>query len=558
MTEDKTGQNAVFQKGFKAGVNSAKKRSPRPRLHKAQQSASSSVQYSRQIQYDDYFSELYNVKMVLKPSYLPDKMYELYEECGVLSACIDAMVDNIHGFGWDIMPVSGSEIDNMDYESRDEHPEKSALTDWFQTPNGLESFTSLSKECAKDYWVTGNAYFEVIRNLAGQPQLIFRADSRRMRLCALDEEETETKLFVKRGGEWVPVQFRKRFRKYAMLLAPAKAANSVAAVGGTRIRYFKEFGDPRIIDATTGKLKEELDASELEHFMPATEIIHYKNGSDAYGIPPWIGELLEVMGLPKAQYINYDLFDSQGIPPLIVSIAGGQLTEESMEDLVGLFQKAKGVDNFHKLLVLETESTGYGLQDKEATPRLTVQSMAGYRKDDILFQKYMSDAREAIRIFGFRLPSMFLGAHTDFNYATGHIIREIAEEQLFIPNRNKFDELINLHIVRNLGITNWQFKTRAPFIRSNDEIIKLIPSLLDNGAFTVNELIEFVNKTFGTSMKLYTGDDAKEWSNVPTPLVFGALHNFGTTTATTGAPSNGETQGGSTASNGSDNGGAGA
>ena len=72
---------------------------------------------------------------------------------------------------------------------------------------------------------------------------------------------------------------------------------------------------------------------------------------------------------------------------MIVTVAGGALTDESFEDLVNLFKKAKGVRNFHKLLVLEAESTSGSIDGKDAVPKVDIQNMTECRKEDAMFLK---------------------------------------------------------------------------------------------------------------------------------------------------------------------------
>lgn len=523
MAENKS---ELFQKGFKAGVKASKKdRPPRQPIHQMLTVKRESPEYfSRQIEYEDLFTQIYGQNSALKPPYLPSKMYEIYEDCGVLKSCVEAMVQNIDGFGWEILPRSGTEADKLDEEGKAESESKKKLEEFFQTPNGMESFTAIKKQVRRDFFVTGNGYIEVVRNLKKEPQLLFWTDAKRIRLCPLEDREVQTTIAVLRGGKWLELPFRKKFRKYLMVLNPSKESFATAP----RYRYFKEYRDPRRMDANTGMYWGDDGAPSKKDWVEASELVHFKHGNGTYGIPPWIGEVLDALGLPKAQYINYDLFDSQGIPPLIISIMGGQLTEESMTDLLNLFQKAKGAENFHKLLVLEAESTGYSLQDKEATPKLNIQSMNGYRKDDLLFQKYMADVRKAICMFGFRLPSMFLGEYEQLNYASARVVRETTEEQVFAPERKAFDELINQTLVHDLGVTDWVFKSRQPFIRSNDELIKLVPTLINAGVYSIQELIEFTNEHFGTNIRPYTEEDGLgDFTKKPIPLVIDPLYNYG-------------------------------
>lgn len=458
-------------------------------------------QYSRQVDYDSLFDAFEKeacggTVILLKPPYLPGKMYELAEQSSKLSACIQAYIDNVDGYGYDI--TSGvSDDDNIQSEN---NPMVQELRDFFDQPNDVDTFRLIRERLRRDLETTGNAFLEVIRDMEGKPVMMFWVDAKRVRISVTRDPVIQT-VYVNRKGQEIPVQAEKRYRSYCMLTSEGSAT-------GPRARYFKQFGDTRVMEATTGELFPE--GTEVR--MPASEIIHFKLGNDVYGVPRWIGALLSVMGSWKSNLVNYDLFDNQGIPPMIVTVTGGMLTDDSYADLVSLFRKAKGARNFSKLLVLEAEGTGGSLDGKETAPALDIKNMTEYRKEDAMFLNYMEHCNVDIQKNGFRLPGMFLGQSDDANYATAFIVRRTAEEQLFIPERERFDEVINTTLVRSFGAKDLQFKSNGPVLQSTENISQLISLLVQNGAFTVNGLISFVNEHFGTAIALYEGES---WADEP-------------------------------------------
>jgi hypothetical protein len=112
---------------------------------------------------------------------------------------------------------------------------------------------------------------------------------------------------------------------------------------------------------------------------------------------------------------------------------------------------------------------------------------------------------------------MFIGVSDDANYATAFIVRTTVEEQVFIPERSRFDEIINKTIVRDItGIqSDFRFKSNGPTMQSTDGITGLMATLVNSGVFTVNGLISFVNATYGTSIALY--DKSETWADEPIP-----------------------------------------
>lgn len=222
------------------------------------------------------------------------------------------------------------------------------------------------------------------------------------------------------------------------------------------------------------------------------------------------------MGSWKANLVNYDLFDNQGIPPLIISIAGGMLTDASYQDLLAMLKKAKGARNFHKLLVLEAESSGGSVDGKDAIPKLDVKNLTEFRKEDAMFLQYLERCDTEVQKLGFRLPGMFLGISDDTNFATAFIVRNTAEEQIFQPERDRFDEIINKTLVRDLleYNTELRFRSNGPALQSVEDLPQVISILVSSGALTVNGLISFVNEQFGLKIALYEGS-GQEWADEP-------------------------------------------
>jgi capsid portal protein len=222
------------------------------------------------------------------------------------------------------------------------------------------------------------------------------------------------------------------------------------------------------------------------------------------------------MGSWKANMVNYDLFDNQGIPPLIISVAGGSLTDDSFNDLVSLLRRSKGMKNFNRLLVLEMEGVQTGADGRESIPRLSIQNMSESRKEDAMFLRYLQNCNAEVQKLGFRLPGMFLGISDDANFATAFIVRKMAEEQIFVPERARFDEIINRTIVKDLLTegSDLCFQSNGPTLQSVENLPQILALLVSSGVFTVNGLISFVNSQFGLRIALYEGEDAA-WADEP-------------------------------------------
>jgi len=637
----------------------------------AKQATDEQNQYSRQVENDDLFGQLYDTQgsNILKPPYSPDRLYQLYEESSVLPQCVEAYVTNIDGFGFEYEPVTGMLADIPDDVVT---KEKQILKEIMEHPNAEETMQDIRKKVRRDLEVTGNGYIEVVRNVRGEPSLFFWADSRKTRLCALEGEPVAVSVEVVRRGQTIKVPALKRFRKFVQAY---KIVNNEAETTTVK-RYYKEYRDPRVMCSETGRVFRDTRDAEyrkyvaelLENgkaFTPASELIHFKIGTGTYGIPRWVGTIYTVIGLNRADFVNYDLFDNQGIPPLIITVSGGTLTEESLDDLIDLLSECKGTQQFNKTLVLEAEGASAGGIDDTATgARIDIKPMIEFRKDDAMFVRYTENGKRHVRE-AMRLPALFIGASDDYNYAcfssdtqtltdqgwkywyeykdgmkvatynpdteeiefelphgfyvydhdgpmyhfsnrnqdvlvtpnhrmwvkradtdnwefvraehltvgsykfmaeskttatvtlpddldivpykgkvycfgvpnqlfvtrrngkvsiqgnTATVARAVAEEQIFRPEREAFDNTFHRLISMELGVQRLRVRSKGPELVLDELAQKSFPYMLQYGAFTIDELIEYANKVLGEDIQLYNED----WSQVPIPVLQSVVGN---------------------------------
>ncbi len=413
---------------------------------------------------EDPFVGSYGLE-ILEPPLPLNKLVSTPEISNILGQCIEAMETNIDGFGYSLVPLvqppKGGDFPSHVLE------EKRRIHRFFRFCNPETSFTDIRRATRKDLETTGNAYWELLRNAKGELAGIVHVPSYTVRLTRLDDEYTDIRyLVLNEDNEYEELPFRKRFRRYVQI------------VGGRKV-YWKELGDPRMIDARTGRVA----ATDDSNAVPANEMLHFKIYSprSPYGMPRWAGNLLSVLGSRAAEEINYLYFDNKSVPPLVVLVSGGHLAEgvrERIETYVE--EQLKGRRNFHKILVLEAESAdGTPLAMNAARQvRIDLKPLTQLIQQDALFMRYDEMNREKVRS-AFRLPPLYVGLARDFNRATAEEARDIAEAQVFGPERDAFDFVINRRIFPELGVRYWEFKTlSAPQEnpdRESDIVKKLAP-----------------------------------------------------------------------------------
>lgn len=457
----------------------------------AEKGSQSQSVYSRQIVPEDVFMGKYSAYGLIVPPYNPVSLYSIYETSSVLSPNIDAYIQNIDGFdlAFKYKGPTGKK------DSEEAIQEKQDLKNFFKRVNESESLQSIRRSMRLDYEITGNGYFEVSRSADGEIACIYHMDARHIRAArATEEDYQEITVQLFRGGKLRPITVKKKFRRYAQYISTTG-----------KIRWFKEYGDPRKLDATDGKYKKK--PKEV-----ASEIIHFKIGTGVYGLPRWIGNTMGILGVRNADYVNYDLFDSQGIPPLVILVSGGILTTESIGTIKALLKQAKGYKNFNRILLLEAQAEG-GIDDK-TTPRVDLKPMTDAKAEDALFQGYIKATEEKVRT-DFRLPPVYLGKAQEYTRATIEFSKIIVEEQVFEAERNKFDEKMENTIMIEINTEYWEFKSGRPPLVTGEGLISGFDSFAEPGVLSINQAIGIANRAM--SLDLEEFDEA--WADYPMAII---------------------------------------
>jgi PBSX family phage portal protein len=429
----------------------------------------------------DPFSAIYGTHALLSPAYNPTILAKIHEESDAVSSCVQAYVQNVHGFGYTLKFIGD---DLKEKESPRAALEYDVITDFCDLPNGEESLTSIREKEGFDYESLGYSTIEAVRDAEGYVALLSYVPAQMVRMTAVEKEAYPVDMRLRRRGQDLEVKVLKNFRRFAQIAASGE------------LIWFREFGDPRPMDRITGS-REQVD-------NPATELI-FRNihfGGLSYGVPRWIGAVLDAVGLRNSSVVNLDLFNNQGIPAFMVLVTNGTLTDESLQELDTFINSMRGLENFNRGVILEANGESQGLND-ESRAKVELKFLTDQRKDDIMFEAYRKDARVAIRQV-FRLPPLYVGGTDDINRATAQAAMTLAEQQLFGPEREKYDEWFNINIMRRGllegGIQFWTFQSQGPRIVGTEDFIAGVKAFSEAGALSVNHAIEMANAAFRMEM----------------------------------------------------------
>jgi PBSX family phage portal protein len=386
--------------------------------------------------------------------------------------------------------------------------ERARLDAFFDFACFDHSFVDLRRRTRQDLEVTGNAFWEVLRDGRGDLARLVYVPSYTVRLLPLDREAVEVRERVRVS----PVSFdtvsaRRRMRRYVQ-------------VQSTECVYFKSFGDPRVVSRSTGRVFDDIAALKAAKpdDGPATELLHFAIHSprSPYGVPRWVGTLLSVLGSRQMEEVNFLYFENKSVPPMALLVSGGRISEASVPRIERFIEEnLKGKANFHKILILEADGAGTG---DGGRAKIELRPLTDAQQQDALFQVY--DERNIDKVgSAFRLPRLLRGESKDFNRATAESALRFAEDQVFQPERDEFDFLINRKLLADMGIRFWRFRSQTPVTRDPERMTEMVERLVRVGVLTPEEGRLLAGDIFNREFRKI-GDD---WTKRPITLTLAGI-----------------------------------
>lgn len=408
----------------------------------------------------------------------------------ILPQCITAYKNNIAGFGIKVRY-------NFNYE--EETAEMKAEFDKAKTLVDLLCQKKAMKEVVEDIIAAretyGIAYLEVIRNTAGEvSELAFVEETPSISRSILGDDIIKTEYNYKGTS----IQRNSRFVKYRQQL------------NGKTV-YFKEFGDPRNMDSRNGEYVDDIS----DGVTLANELLAFPIGTDPYGEVRWIGQILGIDGAREASELNYRYFKDGRHTPLAIIVRGGSLSKDSEENLKRYADSIKGKEGQHAFLLLELEDTDDSAGfDSENKPDVELKDLSPMLQKDELFGNYLKDSRKSVQS-AFRLPDIYVGYTADFNRATAQTAMEITERQVFQPERESLEFIINNRLLNGFGFKYVELYFEKPDISNPDDLQKILTVTERAGGLTPNKAKEIAMNAMGEISEDYT----EAWGNVPLALL---------------------------------------
>lgn len=422
------------------------------------------------------------------------------EESIILPQCIRAYTSNITGFGIGIRYKD--EFQDED-ETDDMKAEWDLLKMQIRKLNIRRPYKKVFSEALDNREAIGIGYVEVIRDMNNQVSYIENIQDAPSvsKTIELDPAIPCTVYF---DGE--EIKILRKFRKYKQ------------TVNGKTV-YFKEFGDPRHMDLRSGTY-----ANTVPKAYRANEIIELKIGVHDYGLPRWYGQMLGVDGSRRAENLNRNYFLKGRHTPLMIAIEGGTLSTESETALREYMSMTEGESGQHAFLLLETErkegevaAVSYG-DEKTVLPKVEVKDLAPMLQKDELFQDLIDNVRKRVQS-AFNLPDVYVGYTTDYNRATVLAAMEVTEQQVFNPERDDLDWILNHQLFAELNLKYCEAFFRAPELNNVDDIVNLLTAATAAGGVTMNKAKDILYKYLGETSEPFP----EEWGDMPLAIYLANL-----------------------------------
>lgn len=429
------------------------------------------------------------------PPYPLVGLKNMVKESNILPQCIAAYKNNIAGFGLGLRYI----VDDGD-ETEEMKTEWDAAQEIIDLLNLDEDTKQVFENVIEARETYGISYLEVIRNPAGEVnQISFIRDTPSMqKTYPLDP----------------PVMVEYNYKGRKTINRPRRFCKYKQEVGGQTV-YFKEFGDPRIMDNRNGRYVTDEDQEAGAAVPPvehqANEIIDFAIGTELYGEVRWMGQILGVDGARKAENLNNTYFSKGRHTPLMIMVKGGTLTDDSFAKLQQYMNEIQGERGQHAFLVLEVENTDNQAGFEEnGKPEIEVKDLASILQKDELFQDYIENGRKRVQS-SFRLPDLYTGYTTDFNRATAQTAMEVTEEQVFQPERKSLAWALNNRLLNGYGFKYVEAYFLAPDISNPDDLFKILSVTERAGGLTPNKAKTVLGNALGEKVENFEG----EWADIP-------------------------------------------
>lgn len=354
----------------------------------------------------------------IQPPLSLDSLAGLTKVARLRRSCIAAVAHNTVGLGYELKVRDGHE-DDLEGDPGEVAREARAALEALASRDAMlkrPSFTKQLTTVSWDKYEVGNGYVEVARNkVTGKISGLFHVPGKRVRRM----QDRSGWVMLDRANGSIPGD-GVRFYDFGQKVNYDDAGNPTASLQGTGKRWA---------------------VNEIIPFQL------YTSESREYGLPPDAQLAGDYLGDKLAGDTNISFFGSSGVPPTVIFVRGKETTRGEVVQIevdprfVAQVQDAlRGGANSRGRVAIIGVPAGFEAQ---------VENLAALSERDMGFIAYRSDNRRAT-LAAYRISPVFVADIEDAGKYTAEVERAITKEQVFDPEQQDVQAIINGSIVAEL------------------------------------------------------------------------------------------------------------
>ena len=462
---------------------------------------------------------------VIKPPLSQKELAVLSEYSSELGPNIDAMVVGIEGFGQKVEERKMSPSQKAKYQTEIEAERRWIQTHIVENPNPKGSLRKLRKQLLKDREHTGNAYVELVPDATGKKYSCYnRIEASTMFIVKADGSFTRfIQKYINENLQVKEKRFLKKFRKFVQIVGKKKV-------------FFKEFRDPRMMDARTGEIlvlrsngqgKQvpiNKEGKEVSKKYLARELFHFHlptSRKTPYGLPRYVGNIIGIKGSRSSEESNILTLQNNNVPSMAILVSGGMLTEGSIQRIQEFVDTSiKGDLNYSKFLILEGESNHDALSGASSM-KIEIQPLTNNQHTDALWSEYDEKNNTKVRR-SFRQPPILVGNSEGLSRDTAQESERLAEKYVYNPEREELDEEWNSILIQQ-SIRFHVIKTNSPNVTNDEDLVKIISSAEKTGGITPRIAHMILGDILNRDLPAIVEDDPDFSPDLPFSISVGKL-----------------------------------
>lgn len=453
------------------------------------------------------------VRHGVKPPYNPDRLASFLELNETHATAVRKKSRYEVGFGFQITPHTDVDAEEADDQQREVARNfwRGPESRWETGPHQSAEPTTPAevKELARqDFHSIGWCALEILTDMEGRPVGLAHVPANTIRVRKPQTQFDSGQPMHPETGDFVDgdlgelasrgyMQERDGRRRYFGEAGDRHRGQQVQISGGDDPRVTYTTNDdndkePIFVDRENGDVA--IGSADGLDNGPANELIFIRNPSPLeqdYGIPDWVSAIRTIGGDEAAKDYNRDFFDNDTIPRFVIKVTGGELTEESREDLREMLHGLR--EESHRAVILEVEKFQ---QQIDEDVEIKLEPLGQGISEEMDFQAYREkNEHEIAKVH--EVPPILIGVTETSNRSNSDAQVADFARNIIGPEQHKFAQrLYRLIHQQYLGVRDWtiEYELRGADQPAEDAKVARRKISAVRGAIPVDRALEMVGE----------------------------------------------------------------